>query len=356
TSQANEIIAEAKRKGINIDSDVNEFDRVKDVFDRLKNVVHRRHLPWEIHVVENEAWNAFTIGGGKVFVFTGLLRGELGVKSDDELAAILAHEMAHVTARHASEKRGKLGIAKLADKKLRTSMYDAAFTTNQEDEADKFSVMYSALAGYDPSAAVSVWQRMHNATGSYSDSLLHDHPLNDDRASNLKHYAMSAQQYYEQGVINEYHDSLLNNNAVFAHRKSTGPEAGEGGGFLALLETAANAYIEVLEAKTEQHKRQNKQYEQERIASRQLLFRQLQIGNARGGGKGLFGFAVNATGREIKEAVISIKYWSGKSAVYEDKMRWSAMSPYEQRQFGIPLKPIRYTSVTISPKYVQFVQ
>ena len=119
------------------------------------------------------------------------------------------------------------------------------------------------------------------------------------------------------------------------YRKNTDLKAGEGGGFLALLETAANAFTEALAAKTEEYKRQSKQHEQERLASRQLLFRQLQISNASDGGKGLFGYAVNATGNEIKEAGVSIKYWSGKNVVYEDKMEWPTMHPYEKRQFVV---------------------
>jgi len=75
TTQANELLEKAKESGSKIDSEIPEYDRVKQVFARLIKVVHRRHLPWEIHVVENKTWNAFTIGGGKIFVFTGLLNG-----------------------------------------------------------------------------------------------------------------------------------------------------------------------------------------------------------------------------------------------------------------------------------------
>lgn len=285
-------------------------------------------------------------------MFTALLDGALGMKSDDELAAILAHEIAHVTARHPSEGGIKTAIAQLADKKLRSDSFEASFTTNQEDEADKFSVIYSALAGYDPAAAVNIWKRMQEATGSYAGNLLYDHPLNDDRARNIQNYSALARQYYKPGVINPEHEKLLVDNAVFSYNKSAGPKAGEGGGALALLETAANTYTEVLKAKTEQQKRQLKQYEQERIAAQQLLFRQLQIANAEGGGRGLFGYAINATGHGIKEAVVSVKYWSDRQVVYEESIPWPAMQPFEQRQFGIPLKAIQYTGVTISPKYV----
>lgn len=350
--QAKEMISQAKSSGKKVDEQTSHYNRVVEVFRKLIKVTHRSHLPWEIHVIEDKAWNAFTIGGGKVFVNTGILEGDLGVKSDDELAAVIAHEIAHVTARHPSEGHSKTSIAQLVDKKLRSDSFKASFTTNQEDEADRFSVIYSALSGYDPAAAVSIWKRMQYVTGSYARNLLYTHPLNDDRARNLQNYSSLARQYYKSGVTNKDHEALLANNAVFSYRNNTGLKAGKGGGAVALLETVANAYTEALKAKTEQQKRQLKQYEQERSAAQQLIFRQLKIANKKGGGRGLFGYAINATGNGIKEAFVSVKYWSGQQVVYEEKMPWREMKPFEQRQFGIPLKAIQYTGVTISPKYV----
>ncbi|BBB23748.1 hypothetical protein CVFO_0481 [Isorropodon fossajaponicum endosymbiont JTNG4] len=225
------------------------------MFNRLKKVTHKADLPWEVHLIDNHQWNAFTIGGGKVFVYTGLFKGKLAVRSDDELAAILAHEIAHVNARHASEKQGKLMLSKLLDKKLRSAAYEASFTTNQEDEADKYSVIYSALAGYKPSAGAEIWARMHKQLGSDSKDRLHDHPLNADKAKSLTRYAKLAEQYYHSGKINKNYKTLLTNNAVFFHQGESTLKAGEGGGFLALFETLGNAYVEAEKAKQEQRKR-----------------------------------------------------------------------------------------------------
>ncbi len=108
-----QILSVARQKGAKIDAETLYYERVSRVFDRLKQVVHRKNLPWEIHVLESPEWNAFTVGGGKAFVFTGIFQTDVGLKDDNELAAVLAHEMAHVAARHASEKGGKLAIAKL---------------------------------------------------------------------------------------------------------------------------------------------------------------------------------------------------------------------------------------------------
>lgn len=351
-----QILAEAKQKGIKLDSEIPNYEKVARVFARLQKVTHRRHLPWEIHVLDTPEWNAFTIGGGKIFVFSGLLKGDLGLKDDNELAAVLAHEMAHVSARHASEKGGKLAIAKLADKGLKKEKsFDASFTTNQEDEADKYSVLYMALAGYNPAAGMLVWNRMHQAIGSYAGSMLHDHPLNDDRAKNLAKYAMAVQQYVLPGEINPDHEKLLTNNSLYTYRKLTAAKAGEGGGFSTLLETIANSYIEATQAKTEQHKRQIKQFDQQRLANLRLLFSKLRIANASGGGQGLFGVSINTSGKPISSAVVAVEYMSGQTVIVRDEIKWPALQPYEQKEFGISLKQIRYSSVTIRPVYVQLV-
>ena len=354
--QTKAIISQARRSGKKVDEQTSYYNRVVEVFNKLIKVTHRKHLPWEIHVIEDKRWNAFTIGGGKVFIHTGLLEGTLGLKSDDELAAVLSHEIAHVTARHASEGQSKLKVAQLYDKKLQSDSFRASFTTNQEDEADRFSVIYSALSGYDPAAAVDVWKRMHNAMGSYGGNLLYTHPLNDDRMSNLQNYSSLAHQYYKSGIINEHHETLLVNNAVFSYRKNNDPKAGKGGGVSALFETGANAYIEALRAKTEEQKRQSRQIEQEMAALRQLIFKQLKITNAQGGGKALFGYAINTTGNGIREAIVILKYWSGRQIVYEETIHLRELKPFEQRQLGIPLKAIQYTSVTLSPKYVHLAE
>ena len=352
------ILLKAVEAGVKVDEDTQYFARVKTVFERLKKVVHRQNLPWEIHVLEEKGFNAFTVGGGKVFVFTGLFDSKLGVQTDDELAAVLAHEVAHVTARHASERKGKLKITGLVDKSLRDDRFKASFTTVQEDEADKYSVIYSALAGYDPAAGIQVWKRLHNAHGSYTGELLYDHPLNDDRAKNLNKYAEMAKQYYLPNEVNPEYEAILKNNEVFSYKDLKGPKVGKGGGLRALLETAANTYGEVSKTRSEEVKRKNKKREQERIASQQLLFRNIKISGKMGGllGYELVGIAINATDRNIKEAKVVMNYLSSQGRVLlSQDIPWKSMSPREKRNFKIPLKSIQYKSISISSIYVHVV-
>jgi predicted Zn-dependent protease len=351
-----QILAEARAQGIKVDNETAYYERPSRVFDRLKAVTHRKQLPWEVHVLESPEWNAFTIGGGKVFLYSGIFQGEIGLRDDSELAAVLAHEMAHISARHASEKLGKLAVVKLADKGLnKIEGFDASFTTNQEDEADKYSALYMALAGYDPFAGVRIWQRMHQATGSYTGNMLFDHPLNDDRAKNMAKYAAAVQQYFTVGEINPRHEELLVNNALYSRSKTSTAKAGEGGGFAALLETATNAYVETTQAKIEQLKRQSKELDQQRLAAQRLQLGGIRIANANRGGQGLFGVAINASGKQIMRAVIALEYLNGQTILMRDEIPWSPMQPNEKKEFGIPLKPIRFSSVAIRPVYVQLI-
>lgn len=351
-----QILAEAKQKGVKVDSQTPYYDRVSAIFERLKQVVHRKHLPWELHVVDMPDFNAFTIGGGKVFMFTGIFQNELGLKDNNEIAAVLAHEMAHVAARHASEKRGKLAAVKLLDKKLKKEKnFDASFTTIQEDEADRYSTIYMALAGYDPAAGATVWERLHQRQGSYTGDMLFDHPLNDDRARNVMNYASAARQYYMPGSVNADHEQILKRNALFAYEAPSTVKAGEGGGFAALLSTVANTYKDAADARAEQRQREIKRLQQERAAAQRMQFGRLQIADANGGGRGLFGIAINRAAKAITQAIVVLEYRDGQAIVLTEEIQWSGMQPREQKEFGVPLKPIRYSTVSIRPVYVQLV-
>jgi len=348
-----QLLAEAKKHGIRTDKETPQYERVNDVFQRLLSVVHRKQLPWEVHVIEKEDWNAFTIGGGKVFVFTGIFESDVALRSDDELAAVLAHEMAHVAARHASEGKGKQGLLALVDKDFRSTQYKACFTTIQEDEADRYSVLYCALAGFDPSAGIRIWERLHVKYGSNPGNYNYDHPLSNERAENIAEYARKVQKYYSFREINENYAQVLENNELFKKADAPKLKAGEGGGVLSLFETAATTFSEAMEAKAEQQKRERLEHLQTLQASKRLKFKRLKIANARGGGKGLFGVVVNATGKSIVESTVEISYLFNRSLVFQEKIEWQPLRPYQSKQFGIPLRPLRYTNIALKPVFVR---
>lgn len=142
---------------------------------------------WEINYVEEPEWNAWCKAGGKICVFSGIFDGPDAIQSDDELAAILGHEIAHALLFHI--KRGidydeavdELGLGnakKRNDKKM-------AYSRAMETEADKVGLTLMILAGYDGKAAADIWERMATTSGYYNE-YNSDHPADLRRAKNLR--------------------------------------------------------------------------------------------------------------------------------------------------------------------------
>lgn len=136
-------------------------------------------MKWEVHVIESEERNAFVIPGGKVFVYTGILPI---TKTDDGLAAVLGHEIAHNVASHQAESMSKMvwmlplqflfyiadGSGYLpfgrfiGDFLLQYGLAMPA-SRRQESEADYIGLMIMAKSCYNPEEAVKVWERMEAA-------------------------------------------------------------------------------------------------------------------------------------------------------------------------------------------------
>jgi predicted Zn-dependent protease len=144
---------------------------------------------WEFNVLEDKHVNAFCLPGGKVAVFTGLLHV---VANDDQLAAVLGHEVAHALAHHASER--------LAEKEregggLLAALRQRRFDRAQESEADHIGVFLMTFAGYDPREAVAFWQhmkRMSDQQGSVPE-ILSDHPSDEHRIRALEEWVPKAE-------------------------------------------------------------------------------------------------------------------------------------------------------------------
>ena len=173
---------------------------------------------WEFVVFENDAVNAFALPGGKVGVYTGLI--DL-VDSDDELAAVIGHEIAHVACRHGNKRLSQgLGIALggvLLDRSMRKKDKDdrqlarigygvgsqllvaLPYGRKQETEADDRGIMYAALAGYDPRAAITFWQKMKKQSKVRPPEFLSTHPATDNRIAYLESKMENAMRIYQQG-------------------------------------------------------------------------------------------------------------------------------------------------------------
>lgn len=171
---------------------------VNGIFDRLKAAAPRSGFRYRIHVIDSGQLNAFALPGGTIFIYRGMIDF---AGSDDEVAAVLGHEIAHVVRRHSLKRFRRdfaaltlinkvLGdqdnaelVAKLAH--LFTSM---SYSRRNEDESDKIGMQISLDAGYDPSGAPSMWERMHARFGSRRGAagFLSTHPSHSARIANTR--------------------------------------------------------------------------------------------------------------------------------------------------------------------------
>ncbi len=149
-------------------------ERVRQIGQRLAAVCDRRELVYSFAVVKDDEANAFSLPGGYVFVNEGLVKL---AANDDELAGVIAHEIGHVTARHAVKRfESQLGVqliqlASLAAARqgpapqgvgITAQSLQLAYARQDELEADQLAVKYTKAAGYDPNAILKFLDKMHD--------------------------------------------------------------------------------------------------------------------------------------------------------------------------------------------------
>ena len=188
--------------------------RVETVGRRIAAVSGRDDFDWEFHVIEDETPNAFALPGGKVGVHTGLFKG---VDNDDQLAAVMAHEVGHAIARHGSERistqlllqAGLAGLGIVAGTEGGNQYVQMAataatlgivlpFTRNQESEADEIGVILMAQAGYDPRQAVDLWRNFATLGGDRPPEFLSTHPSPGNRIQRVQGLLPRAMPIYER--------------------------------------------------------------------------------------------------------------------------------------------------------------
>ncbi len=192
---------------------------VTRVGDRIAAVSDTPAYEWDFKVIDNsEQINAFALPGGKVAVYTGILPV---AQNDAGLATVMAHEVAHVAARHGGERvstgiLAQVGATGLSAALGGTNPYVATaimqayglgvqvgallpFSRGQESEADRIGLIYMAKAGYDPREAVGFWERMDAAVKGKPQppEFLSTHPGYGTRINNLKTWLPEAIPYYE---------------------------------------------------------------------------------------------------------------------------------------------------------------
>ena len=218
-----QIIAEAQKKGT-LNRDAVLVQRVRNISARLipATAAFRADAPswrWETNVISSSELNAWCMPGGKIAVYTGL--AEKLNATDDELAAVIGHEIAHALREHGREKVSQstginvatgiggaligayFGVdAKLGQQALGV-VGDLAFmrpnSRGMEQEADRIGVELAARAGYDPRAAISLWQKMEKASSGSIPQWLSTHPSHDSRIADLRVYAERVYPLYTAG-------------------------------------------------------------------------------------------------------------------------------------------------------------
>ena len=214
--------ADAKHK---LNPDAAQTERVRAISRRLiaQTGVFRQDAlkwKWEVNVEQNDQLNAYCMPGGKIMVYTGLIQ-KLET-TDDELAAVIGHEIAHALREHGRERMsqayaqqaGIVGIGILAaifsddPGTARASMGVAAAVSTValtlpnsrqgEREADRIGLELAARAGYDPNAAVTLWEKMGKQSGAKPPEWLSTHPSEGSRINELKGLVPTVMPLYQE--------------------------------------------------------------------------------------------------------------------------------------------------------------
>ena len=171
---------------------------------------------WEVRLIEKDEANAFCLPGGKIVVYTGILKT---AENEAGLAAVIGHEVAHAVARHGAERMsqellisGAMAIGAIAldagsspeRRRLLAAIGLGAnvgiilpFSRRHEEEADEIGLFYMARAGYDPSGAPKLWARMKKTfSGKEPPVWLSTHPSSAARMENLRSLLPQAMEIY----------------------------------------------------------------------------------------------------------------------------------------------------------------
>lgn len=201
------------------------LNRNPEAVGRVRAIAHRiipqvgafrpdaRNWQWEINVISSKELNAWCMPGGKIAVYTGLI--DQLQASDDELAQVMGHEIAHALREHAWERASRQAAAGLGmtivgialgvgqdGVDLASTVYNVSFqlpnSREHETEADRIGIELAARAGYDPRAAVTLWQKMAKASDGAPPKWLSTHPAAADREQDLRFYGGKVMPLYQQ--------------------------------------------------------------------------------------------------------------------------------------------------------------
>jgi predicted Zn-dependent protease len=189
---------------------------VTKVGRRIAAAAQRPDYHWEFVVFDSKEANAFCLPGGKVGIFTGILKY---TKNEAGLATVISHEVAHALARHAGERMSQAMLAQLGGIGLGAALGGMSptagqaimegyslgtqlgillpYSRTQEYEADHIGLILMAKAGYDPAQALAFWKRMMvKDKGNKLPQFLSTHPTDANRLRQIEAFLPEARQYY----------------------------------------------------------------------------------------------------------------------------------------------------------------
>ena len=212
-----ELLAQAKQQGALAQPGNAQLQRLQGIAQRLipQALVWNERAKgwkWEVNLIGSQQINAFCMPGGKIVFYTGLI-DKLKL-SDDEIAMVMGHEMAHALREHSREQLAKtqatglgirlgggifgLGDMGTAAANLGGKLLTLKFSRSDETDADLVGLELAARAGYNPQAAVTLWEKMGEANGNGGIGFLSTHPTGPNRIANLQANVPKVERLYQQ--------------------------------------------------------------------------------------------------------------------------------------------------------------
>ncbi len=201
--------AQVTRVGQRIAAATEAYLNANGMSDQVKN------FAWEFNLVKDSQLNAFCMPGGKIVVYEGIMNI---VGSDDELAVVLGHEVAHAVAKHSNERLSQqkaleyggaiLGAitqnAGQSTQSLANTVFGLGanygvmlpFSRKHETEADNIGLVLMTIAGYNPDCALTFWQKMSAGSTNTKVEFMSTHPSDATRIANLQKQIPSVKQKY----------------------------------------------------------------------------------------------------------------------------------------------------------------
>lgn len=216
-----ETLKEADKKKT-LNADLAMVQRVRNISNKLIGQVgvfrpDATKWKWEVNVEKNDQLNAYCMPGGKIMVLSGLV--EKIQATDDELGAVIGHEIAHALREHGRERMSQAYIQQFGLQALASVIGGTAGSMaaqgaglgsqlffslpngrEQEREADKMGLELSARAGFNPYAAVTLWQKMSANNKGAPPEFLSTHPASENRIKDLKALAPKVKPLYEAAI------------------------------------------------------------------------------------------------------------------------------------------------------------